>query len=406
MTIEVSSGAHDHGNYFRVVMDGENINVPGERGIGLVIVEKGTRKIAMARMFDTELDPMESAKLNTILLDAKPGALMIVGVKGDGSRCLSLDLIQTLTLLGSKHIQDLGYQESWAFVVRKGKPHAAREMKNANQAVVLKINRKPRLHHLIVSSASYQVGNAFSVTINDQPQGISYTHEDQRGLVLVVLDNQGKVIFNQIYDTFTSSLESDQMESAIQWQMAQSKGMVMILGVKDEGTRHITPSLRKLIESLGSKEIAQLGFRDSWCFLCRIGRPSSGKEGRSSSSPVTLSWTPKLFRATHPPHQKYSIYYHPPNPSLSFPLSSSLPSSLQHNPLSSPHGGGEVKSTDDIPTRKLYHSPPPVNLENKNLPLYEQPVQSVHHKDAPTGAAVDIGMSVRNNRARRRDTIS
>jgi len=393
----VSSAGHDHGNYLHVEIDGQTIGVPGERGIGLVILEKGTRQMNFCQMFDTYLDPNECTKLNSILFNAKPGNILILGVKDDGSRSLNLDLIQTLTTLGSKQIQQLGFRDSWAFVVRKGKPNSAKEAKDSKNAVELSLKKKPKLRHLLLSSSSYEVGNCFSLTINDK-QEIKYEKPDQRGIVMIVLNREGNQIFNQIFDTYASPAGSDQLESALQEQMSQSQGHFLILGVKDEGSRSLTHSLRILISSLGSEEIQHLAHRESWCFLTRIPHQNIGKgvekptykamEGRSSSSTVTLSWIPKTLRATLPPSQRYTIQYLPP--SLSNPPSEKKgkinrahsPDLYHHSHLSE---GDKKKEKEEI---------------------FDQPIQSVHHRYSTVeSAGVDVGTVLRNNRARRRETL-
>jgi len=376
MSIVVSSASMGYGNYFKVSVDGQEVNIEGERGIGFVIVEKGTRKITYARMFDTYLDPNESSKLNSILYQTKPGDLLILGVKDEGSRSLNLDLIQTLTSFGSKYINQLGYRDSWAFVVRKGKPQSAREIKESNQAVELTLKRKKNLRHVVVTSSSFEHGNSFSLTINDNANNfVNYSEESQRGIVMVVVNKEGKVILNQIYDTYLTPASSDQLESAIQSQISLSVGNLIILGVKDEGSRSLTPSLRRVITSLGSQQINQLGHRDSWCFVARIGKPQSAKELRESNRSVSLSWVPKKNRMNPPPH-RYNIHYCPPN-------LSNFPSNIEHSP-------------DD-----LYHHPHP------NQPIPDPQIHPVHHRSPEIGGAgVDIGANVRNNRARRRDTIS
>jgi len=171
MSIVIGSASHDYGNYFKVTVDGQEINIPGERGIGLVIVEKGTRRINFARMFDTHLDPNESSKLNSILYQTQPGNLLIMGVKDEGSRSLTLDLIQTLSSLGSKEIHQLGYRDSWIFVARKGKPQNAREIRESNQVVELTLTKHtPHLQHVKITSASLEHGNMCSVVINNNPK--------------------------------------------------------------------------------------------------------------------------------------------------------------------------------------------------------------------------------------------
>jgi len=78
----------------------------------------------------------------------------------------------------------------------------------------------------------------------------------------------------------------------------------------------------------------------------------------------------------NPPPHRYNIHYCPPN-------LSNFPSNIEHSP-------------DD-----LYHHPHP------NQPIPDPQIHPVHHRSPEIGGAgVDIGANVRNNRARRRDTIS
>jgi len=368
MSIAIKSGSYEYGNYFSVIVDGQQINIQGERGIGLVIVEKGTRRVTYSRMFDTYLDPNESAKLNSILYETPTGNLLILGVKDDGSRSLTLDVIQTLSSLGSKLINQLGFRDSWAFAVRKGKPETAKEVKESQRAVELMLKKKSKLH-LVATSCSWHYGNSFLLVINDNPvNNVHYSGDDHRGIVMVILNKDGKVLDNQIFDTYKTPAASDQLEAAIQSHLSISVGQLIILGVKDEGSRSLTASARRIITSLGSQQINQLQHRDSWCFIARIGKPRSIKEMRDSNNSVTVSWMPKRHRVVPPPH-RYNIY-HPPNPIK--------PQNIEHSP-------------DD-----LYHHPHP------NQPIKgDVPIQSVHHRSSEAG-----DVNVRNNRARRRDTIS
>jgi len=432
--MQVSSASCELGNHFKVILDGKEVKVEGERGIGLVVVEKGTRRVTFARMFDTYLDPNESSKLNSILFQVKPGNLIIMGIKDEGSRSLSVDLINTISMLGSKLIHQLGYRDSWAFVVRKGKPESAREVKDSHQAVELTLCRKPHIRHILLSSASFDVGNSFTLAINDHSDPIiSYKGDKERGVVMIIIDRQGKVVYNQIFDTYSSTSASDQLEKAISDQISQHAGCLLILGVKDEASRSLTPSLRNRIALLGSHQINQLEYRDSWCFITRIGKPQSACEERqphSSKSAASLSWLPKPLRSSIPP-PRYSIHYHPPNPTHPPPihLSSSLPSSLppqvhqihqihqmqQSHPLGGGNEGGDPQRNIEHSPDDLYHHPhpshPPPHEGNQpqgNQPqvIVDYPVQSVHHTQSATGAGVDVGMNVRNNQARRRDTLS
>jgi len=206
--------------------------------------------------------------------------------------------------------------------------------------------------------------------VNDDPNNtVNYSLESQRGIAIVIVNKEGKVILNQIYDTYRTPAASDQLEAEIQSHLSLSVGSILVLGVKDDGSHSLTPSLRRVITSLGSQQINNLGHRDSWCFICRIGKPKSARESRESNKPVTLTWAPKHHRINF--GQRYNIHFNPPN------------RTIEHSP------------------EDLYHHPHP------NQPNVDHPIQSVHHRSSEIGGVgVDVGMTVHNNRARRRDTIS
>jgi len=139
--IRVHSGGYDHGNTLTITVDGHHIELNGNRGIGVVIVEKGTRHINHKKFYDTYQDASESTKLANLIHQVKQGNIIVMGIKDEGSHSLSDEAKSAIASLGSHEIHHLGYRDSWALIARKGKPGNATEVR-AHHAVDLE--RHPR----------------------------------------------------------------------------------------------------------------------------------------------------------------------------------------------------------------------------------------------------------------------
>ena len=128
----VTSANHKHGDRFSVAVDGGLIDVPGERGVGLVVVDYHTRNVSYKHIFDTSQETAESDKLAKAIERIKDGDYVIMGIKGDGSRKLTNDAKFAISNLGSDEIYKLGFEDSWAMIVRKGESHLVREAREHN----------------------------------------------------------------------------------------------------------------------------------------------------------------------------------------------------------------------------------------------------------------------------------
>jgi len=136
-TFAVTSANHKHGNQFSVILDGEMVEVEGDRGIGIVVVDYNTRNVCSKHMFDTSQQTTESDKLAKTIERIKDGDYVIMGVKGDGARKLTNELKTAIANLGSDEIYNLNYEDSWAMIVRKDYPKSIRETRQL-EAVTIK----------------------------------------------------------------------------------------------------------------------------------------------------------------------------------------------------------------------------------------------------------------------------
>jgi len=132
----VTSASRGHGNQFSVCVDGDMIDVPGENGIGIVVIDYRTRGVSSKNMYDTSHELSESHHLVKAIDGIKDGNYVIMGVKGEGAKKLSNELIKAISSLGSEEIGKLEYGDSWAMITRKGCPTSTREARQ-HEAVTL-----------------------------------------------------------------------------------------------------------------------------------------------------------------------------------------------------------------------------------------------------------------------------
>jgi len=103
------------------------IDVPGERGIGIVVVDYHTRTVSYKHMYDTSENSAESEKSVKLIDRIKDGSYIVMGVKDEAARQLSTDAKKAIANLGSEEINKLEYRDSWAMIVRKGNVKSIRE---------------------------------------------------------------------------------------------------------------------------------------------------------------------------------------------------------------------------------------------------------------------------------------
>ena len=122
-TITVSAAASEYGNIFRVICDGESIDIAGEKGIGLVVYEKDSKTANIKKIFDCS-DPSLRSSLCSTLDKIKDGSYVIMGTKGDVVKSLTADIKHSISMLGSLEITRLNDKDSWAMMVKKSSPHS------------------------------------------------------------------------------------------------------------------------------------------------------------------------------------------------------------------------------------------------------------------------------------------
>ncbi|KAF9352695.1 hypothetical protein BGX34_012021 [Mortierella sp. NVP85] len=115
-----------------------------------------------------------------------------------------------------------------------------------------------------VQSGGYHSGSFSKISINESTMSVS-----SRGINMVVIDPlQGVVIESVSFDTHISEDESDDLARLVDWLQP---GMIVICSVKDDCYEHLTTAARLALKQLGSEQLADLKYRDSWCMIGEKG---------------------------------------------------------------------------------------------------------------------------------------
>ena len=113
-----------------------------------------------------------------------------------------------------------------------------------------------------------------------------------RGFNVVVLSAvDGDILKKKTFDTYGSSTASSNMVDFIE---SSPDGSVIVIAVRDEGTRYLKQSARNYIASLGSRYVATLGYRDTLAIVTAKGVPKPSwfaeKTAKKGKGPTRLAY--------------------------------------------------------------------------------------------------------------------
>lgn len=270
-TFRIESAGYLDGNTLMVDVTGEHqqrYRFP--RGIG-VLTEDGRYA-----SFDTHGDPSASAALVQWLQALPDGLAFAAGVCDAATNQLSDAARAAFQALGSVKIGEMAHRDSWGFIGRTGRSTGyAEQLTRAGQgdAVVTAeltpegapLESGPDLD-VHVRSGGYDDGNTFSVSGLPAPASF----QPRRGMNIVAEDGRAAS-----FDTYADPNASAHMLS---WLGALPKELVFAIGVRDEGSRALSDAARATFEAMGSASIRQLGHRDSWAAVGRMGQPWMGEQ--------------------------------------------------------------------------------------------------------------------------------
>ena len=261
----------------------------GHSGTGTNIVVNSTRRISplphgitIAVLGDNEcavetsqtFTSSQSRQLADFIKEIPPGRVVLASISDDGVQHMTDGGKAALEAIGSAIIRNVGYQQAWAIIGKKGGPRGSvlEEQHSYSMAIGTTItlaSADAPYTSLIVKSAGYVVGNYATFVVNGK--ALQITSEYGRGLNVAIIDEtSNNILHKQVFDTYhdPSSTISSNFVNLID---SLPNGRVVAIAIKDEGLHHLSEAAKQAIEGLGSKYIRQVQHRGSWAIIGRKG---------------------------------------------------------------------------------------------------------------------------------------
>ncbi|KAF9375773.1 hypothetical protein CPB97_011252 [Podila verticillata] len=126
-----------------------------------------------------------------------------------------------------------------------------------------------------IQSGGYHSGNFSKILINESTMSVS-----SRGINVVVIDPvQGVLIESVSFDTHISEDESDDLARLVDWLQPS---MIVICCAKDDCFEHLNAAARAALKQIGSENVGDLKYRDSWCMIGGKGIEGKALEAHKS----------------------------------------------------------------------------------------------------------------------------
>lgn len=136
---------------------------------------------------------------------------------------------------------------------------------------------------IAIGSAGFDAINTAYIT-----SGSSTVFGQFRGMLAARIDSVTLDIREYAeFDTYLDTNQTRQLETWVRDRLATRD--ILAFAVKDEGSRRLTPSLKSLMRSLGSRYLDSLASRQGWAFAVKLGdTPMPVLEGWARSSLLTV----------------------------------------------------------------------------------------------------------------------
>lgn len=126
----------------------------------------------------------------------------------------------------------------------------------------------PTILKIRVQSGGFSDGNLARCVIEGEKRWDS-TNFTERGINVLTLNAAGQKVASISFDTCIFAEKSGHLANFIRQQEEET---LMIFIAKDDASNQLTEEVCKVLEELGSKQISNLKFRDSWCMVAVKGR--------------------------------------------------------------------------------------------------------------------------------------
>ncbi|KAG0210284.1 hypothetical protein BGX33_004997 [Mortierella sp. NVP41] len=119
VTIKAQSGGYHSGSFSKILINESTMSV-SSRGINMVAIDPVQGVVVEAVSFDTHISEDESDDLARLVDWLQPGMIVICSAKDDCFEHLTSAGRLALKQLGSEHMGDLRYRDSWCMIGEKG----------------------------------------------------------------------------------------------------------------------------------------------------------------------------------------------------------------------------------------------------------------------------------------------
>lgn len=130
--------------------------------------------------------------------------------------------------------------------------------------------RKPKKYNdkmvlIQAQSAGFQTGDFAIIKVNNQQHMFKPNDKGTyRGMHVCILNGKtGNVMWSEIFDTYHSS---DAFEYFCSCELVE-EGQIVIAACRDDAAKNLSMSVRQWFKNMGSKEIFDLKYRESYVFI-------------------------------------------------------------------------------------------------------------------------------------------
>jgi len=264
-------------HFSSIEVHGYYMDPKGSRGLNVVALNPENHKVVLRKSYDTYSNDNASGDLVRDYRELKRGSIVIVSVKDEGSKKFSDDAKALFTKIGSKDVSSLKFREGWAFIGIKGSGQFV-EKKGGRvgtglilgyaqpERKVKKTKEVSQGSEIVIYSGGYKAGKKNSyATITVNGEDVLSKKKSRRGINLVVLNGENhEVIHNKRYNTYKKKNASNEMKKYIK---SVPKGSIIIAAVKDEASKKLTYSGRRVFMKMGAKKIWKMGYKKGWAFV-------------------------------------------------------------------------------------------------------------------------------------------
>ncbi|XP_038054341.1 protein O-linked-mannose beta-1,2-N-acetylglucosaminyltransferase 1-like [Patiria miniata] len=298
------------------------------RGLNMVVLDGNIKEVVVSWHADTYLESPPA--LINFLKKIAPKDVLIITTFDDAFRKLSKEVKDMLANdFKSQYINQMAYRSSWVFVGQKGvKTSAGIEKLNLIHgqwadkielrgclSLPMSTNTSTIEPGRDLSSNCNQpecANNMFPVTVQagvtvkkvQQPPSVCIDGQQvmgpvrikqydpgSRGLNCIIYDPvQMKVVKIGRFDTYNSAVDDNLIQTFLG---SLEVGQIIIIASHDEASRKLSFNTKTVLKVLGSSQIEELNFRDTWVFV--------GQRGSQGFSPYEkigfregTGWGPKV----------------------------------------------------------------------------------------------------------------